>query len=125
MQQLFQTDSDNSNLSERIMILYRSLKIIITASFLASSLLTYTLWDLMPHNELIIWLSLVTIVSIIRTVTLYRYHQSFKPDLTKRYGFYAHKFLSAKLTVKHTGEPPIWIRAFTPTAITQNPPIWK
>lgn len=89
MQQLFQTDSDNSNLSERIMILYRSLKIIITASFLASSLLTYTLWDLMPHNELIIWLSLVTIVSIIRTVTLYRYHQSFKPDLTKRYGFYA------------------------------------
>lgn len=89
MQRFFQLDSDKSNLTERIKILYRSLKIIITASFLASILLVYTLWDLISHTDLIIWLSLVTIVSVMRTAILYKYHRCFIPESTKRYAFYA------------------------------------
>lgn len=58
-------------LSEQLNLISRQIKVILAIVLALTSLTTYTLWSVVPHNILLIWFILVNLPSVLRLVLLY------------------------------------------------------
>jgi len=81
-------DDDQRVLTEQVKVLYRLLPPMVSVVTLVSLGVLYALWDVVPHQPLMIWMSLTVFALLVRTGSIVAFRRHFKPELAARYAVY-------------------------------------
>ncbi len=70
--------------SEQIRLLYKNAPPGISATIIVSFILAFILWDVVPHNRIIIWLTLNFLISAARLFLVFQYRRSSSTTVSER-----------------------------------------